>query len=313
MARRSLLSFWRSGRRLLRLTVKLAAQRPAAVPQPRPRAARPKADAPVANPGALEQRLYLPPRLKPRAPLVVLLHGCGQEPEALAEQAGWLALADRLGFVLLMPRQRAENNSQRCFSWYQANDTRRDHGEVASIHAMVIDTLARHRGDPGRVFAVGLSAGAAMVACLLAAYPESFAAGATMAGLPAGCATGVVAAMSRMAGHGRALSRDDLLTRARALGAPQPSPRWPRLQVWHGLADAVVAPGNADELAAQWCALHHLAGAGRLTAAPDGWLRTDWRDAAGAVAVERVLVDGVGHTSPAAWAAEVARFWGIGK
>jgi poly(hydroxyalkanoate) depolymerase family esterase len=322
MARRSLLSFWRSGRRLMRLTAKLAAAAP--VVERRPPAARPK-KVPL-NPGELDERLHLPPGLRRGAALVVLLHGCGQEPEALAEQAGWIVLSDRLGFILLMPRQRAENNGQRCFNWYQAGDTHRDRGEAASIHAMTLDVLARHRANPARVFVTGLSAGAAMAACLLAAYPDTFAAGATVAGLSAGCATGVIGAMTRMAGHGSTLSRAELVTRARALGIPSRQGPWPRLQVWQGLADTVVAPGNADELVLQWCGLHSLTGDGARTTPQSGLHRTSWSATGGAVAVERVLVDGLGHAFPAdrtftplsvvppspVWAAgEIVRFWGL--
>ncbi len=328
MARRSLLSFWRSGRRLLRLTVKLAAARPAPKPAPARRKPGPKPATPVPNPGALDERLHLPKGLRPGAALVVLLHGCGQEPEALAEPAGWIALSDRLGFILLMPRQRAENNSQRCFNWYQSGDTHRDRGEAASIHAMTMDVLARHRADPSRVFVAGLSAGAAMASCLLAAYPDTYTAGATVAGLPAGCATGVISAMTRMAGHGSTLSRADLTSRARALGLAGYTGPWPRLQIWHGLADTVVAPGNAGELASQWCGLHKLDGDGVATAPQFGLHRTAWSDHRGAVAVERVLVDGLGHACPAdraftplsvmaptpVWAAaEIVRFWGLVK
>ncbi len=316
MARRSLLSFWRSGRRLLRLAAKLSAAPPRPRPQaaaPRPRPAQPAAvpDPPTPNPGGLEQRLHLPPGLRPGAAVVVLLHGCGQEPEALAAAGGWPALADRLGFILLMPRQVAENNGQRCFNWYQDKDTHRDHGEVASIHAMLQTVLARHRADPARVFTAGLSAGAAMAACLLAAYPESFAGGATMAGLPAGCASGVVGAMTRMAGHGGELSRATLVARARALGAGPAARGWPTLSVWHGLADSVVAPGNAEDLVSQWCGLLGLEGAGSDAPGPAGVRRTHWRDGSGAVRVERVLVEGLGHVWPAAATAAILRLWGL--
>jgi feruloyl esterase len=52
------------------------------------------------NAGNLRMLTYHPPGLPDGAPLVVTLHGCGQEAEAYAE-AGWLALADRLGFATL--------------------------------------------------------------------------------------------------------------------------------------------------------------------------------------------------------------------
>src|SRR5437763_1256534 len=61
-------------------------------------------------------------------------------------------------------------------------------GEAASIRAMVDRTVADHGLDPRRVFVTGLSAGGAMAAVMLAAYPEAFAGGAVVAGVPYGCA-----------------------------------------------------------------------------------------------------------------------------
>ena len=144
------------------------------------------------NPGGLRMLSYRPPALKPGAPLVVVLHGCGQHAEAFAGQAGWLTLADRLGFSLVAPEQSVSNNFNRCFNWFEAADISRDQGEAASIAAMVRHAIAQG-ADPDRVFVSGLSAGGAMAVVVLGAYPELFAAGAVVAGLPYGVADGVSA------------------------------------------------------------------------------------------------------------------------
>lgn len=84
------------------------------------------------NPGGLVMRSYVPEGLEPGAPLVVVLHGCTQDAEAHAGAAGWLSLADRLGFAVLAPQQVAANNANRCFNWFEPGDTRRGAGEPAS-------------------------------------------------------------------------------------------------------------------------------------------------------------------------------------
>jgi feruloyl esterase len=49
--------------------------------------------------------VYAPPRLPADAPLVVVLHGCRQDAEGFAADAGWLALARRLRMALVLPEQ----------------------------------------------------------------------------------------------------------------------------------------------------------------------------------------------------------------
>lgn len=272
-----------------------------------------------ANPGLLQLRIYLPPvPVRPGAPLIVLLHGCGQDAAEFATDTGWAALADRLGLPLLLPEQQEANNRQRCFQWFQPGETQRGHGEAASIAAMVSAATSRFQSDPRRVFVAGLSAGGAMAADLLAAYPDLFAAGAVFAGLPVGSAASAVQALARMAHGGPRFSAEEWVKHARRVAPPDYAGRWPRLSVWHGDADQVVVPDNGRNLAAQWCALHGL---------PDKPTREtplhrSWGDA-----VELWLLPGLGHAwaigpgegrpsqfsvpGPVAAVHEIARFWGI--
>ena len=127
--------------------------------------------------------------------------------------------------------------------------TGRGHGEALSIRQMVAAAVERFASDPGRVFIAGLSAGGAMTAALLAAYPDVFAAGAVVAGLPVGAAGSTSEALRRMAEAGPARSPADWaeqVRRAAPIGYPGP---WPRLSIWHGEADGVVDPANSRLLA----------------------------------------------------------------
>ena len=276
-----------------------------------------------ANPGALGMLQYEPPSPpRPGAPLLVLLHGCTQDAGGFALACGFMALADRVGAPLLLPEQRAENNPGRCFNWFAPADTRRGSGEAVSIRQMVAHALRQFQGDPERVFVAGLSAGGAMAAALLAAYPDVFAAGAVVAGLPVGVATDLPSALARMRSAGGE-TREALVARAapaRAGGVGWP--RMPRLSVWHGSTDKTVDPANGDALVAQWTGLLGL------PAAPDredqvarGVTRRTWGRA-----VEQWRLDGFGHAFPArepgadpyvqrapvSAAEEIARFWGLG-
>ena len=131
----------------------------------------------------------------------------------------------------------------------QAGDSQRGMGEAASIASMIAAVKAAHEVDGSRVFVTGLSAGGAMASVMLATYPELFAAGAIIAGVAYGCASGVAEAFDCMGGRARNSARELGAKVRRASSHKGP---WPRVQIWHGGADTTVAPGNADAIALQW-------------------------------------------------------------
>ncbi|WBV45331.1 PHB depolymerase family esterase [Pseudoroseomonas cervicalis] len=248
------------------------------------------------NPGALRMLEYRPEGLPPGAPLVVALHGCTQDAAGYERGCGWSVMAERLGFAMLLPEQRRENNSHLCFNWFEPADVSRGAGEVASIQQGVEAMLQRHGLDRRRVFISGLSAGGAMTVAMLATYPEVFAGGAVLAGLPYGAARSAGQALDAMF-HPALRPAEE---RAAAVRAASPHRgAWPRLSVWQGLADETVAPGNADELVKQWAALHGLdpTRPDELVQ-EDGFTRRRWRDAAGRLALEAHAVPKLAHGVP---------------
>ena len=246
------------------------------------------------NPGGLRMMAHVPPGLGRGAPLVVALHGCTQTAAGYDTGTGWSALADRAGFAVLCPEQVRANNQNVCFNWFEPGDIVRGQGEVASMAAMVNRMIADFGIDRRRVFVTGLSAGGAMTSALLACYPETFAAGAIIAGLPFGAADTVQSAMQAMH-RGTAVSSFVAGKRVRAASAHQGP--WPRVSVWHGTADHTVRPSNADELIAQWSEVHGLTGPGRAEPL-EGSVRQIWTDSSGRVVLERVIVAGLGHGVP---------------
>ena len=247
------------------------------------------------NPGALRMFTYLPPNLRRRPALVVVLHGCGQDARGYDHGAGWSTLAKRYGFALLMPQQQEVNNANACFNWFNREDIARDHGEVASIRRMIDKMLYDHNIDRRRIYITGLSAGGAMTSAMLAVYPEVFAAGAVIAGLPFGIAGNVREALSGMMTSPARPARElgDLVRNASDHRGP-----WPRLSVWHGSADRTVHPGNADEIVKQWLDLHGLPETPMSETEVDGHPRQVWWNAEGETVVESYTISGMAHGTP---------------
>jgi poly(hydroxyalkanoate) depolymerase family esterase len=272
------------------------------------------------NPGNLRQFRYVPAGLK-HAPLVVILHGCTQTATGYDHGAGWSELAARQGFAVLAPEQKAVNNPGTCFDWFNPLDVARGQGEVASIAAMIEDMVKQHDLDPKRVFITGLSAGGAMTAAMLACYPELFAGGAIIAGLPYGAATNVMEALEVMRSASVKTPREwGHLARA----ASHHRGAWPRVSIWHGDHDQTVNVGNAQSSVAQWTDLDgfKLADA-RQEIVEGGAVHLSWGDQ-----LEVYTVPGLGHGTPIdstvlgtpgpyileagiSSTARIARFWGL--
>lgn len=247
------------------------------------------------NPGHLRMLEYVPPGLAPGGDLVVVLHGCFQAAEAFDRASGWGELARRKGFAVLYPEQRTSNNPNRCFNWFRPSAASRDRGEVMSIRQMIDSVQRRHRLSGGRVYVFGLSAGGAMAAALLAAYPDLFSGGAIVGGLPYGAARDAMGALQAMkSGVSRRPDEwGDLVREA----APD-SGRVPALSVWHGGADRVVSVANADALVAQWLDVHGLDQADPSLKASGGRRHRQWRDGEGRVVVEEHRFEAMDHGLP---------------
>ena len=246
----------------------------------------------AANPGNLRLYRYLPDNMARKAALVVVLHGCAQNARNYALGSGWLQLARRHGFALMFAEQKRSNNANLCFNWYLPEDANSDVGEAQSIHAMVQTLKQRHSLNPSRIFITGLSAGGAMSCALMTRYPETFAAGAIIAGLPFGAANSMGQALAAMANPAK-LSAGEWADLARA-ASPSPG-QWPRLSIWHGSADRTVSPENARALERQWSALHCLGDAPTDELDLPGLVQRFWRDRTGTALVESIMIKGMAH------------------
>src|SRR6478735_12312064 len=249
------------------------------------------------NPGNLRMFSYRPPALPNNPALVVVLHGCTQNAAGYDLCAGWSTLSDRYGFALLFPEQPQSNNPHGWFNWFQPEHSWRNQGEPLSIRQMIEKSVVDYGIDRRRIFVTGLSAGGAMTSNMLACYPEVFAGGAIVAGLPYGAATNVQQAFETMFQSPSRPAREwgDLVRKASSHRGP-----WPRISIWHGNVDKTVIPSNALEIQKQWTEVHGLPVSPSLKNRVDGFPREVWMNEAGDELIEKYTITNMAHGTPLA-------------
>ena len=238
---------------------------------------------------------YVPKNLPEAAPLVVVLHGCTQTAHSYDLGTGWSTFADRYGFAVLLPEQRTSNNPLQAFNWFKPEDFVRDSGEPLSIRQMVEWMVVNHGIDRRRVYVNGVSAGGAMTSVMLATYPEVFAGGAIIAGLPYRCANDLQQAFECMF-QGRIRSPQEWGNLVRAASSHQGP--WPKISIWHGTGDHTVKPTNAEEVIKQWTDVHGLPMTPTFESTVDGHPYRAWRGPDGDTLIEAYTITGMAHGVP---------------
>jgi poly(3-hydroxybutyrate) depolymerase len=248
--------------------------------------------------------LYCPAGLADddEAPLLVLLHGCGQEAMAFAHAAGWVAAADatsaatastagtaapaaagtapRGRFRLLCPQQALRASPWRCWNWFHP-PAQNGQGELQVVLQAL--QVARSRVRCGKVAALGLSAGGGLAALLAFHHPSHFDAVVTVAAPPL-LGRGNLQDPRRVMREGLAVSPT-----LAALHVPGCAP----LLLLHGTDDEVVHPRCAEQLAEQ--ARHVLRRSqGPLIETALGTAH-DWH-AGEQLVLRSSLLPGMGHT-----------------
>ncbi|WP_180130914.1 PHB depolymerase family esterase [Rhodoferax sp. BLA1] len=227
-------------------------------------------------------KLYVPPgHLGKTLPLVVMLHGCKQNPDDFAAGTGMNQCAQALGLFVLYPEQAADANPSACWNWFQHQHQQRGAGEPALIASLTQAITQQYNIDAQRVYVAGLSAGGAMAALLAVAYPDVFAAVGVHSGLPAGAASNVAQA---------------LMVMKRGRTSDTPAISLPTI-VFHGDADSTVHPHNGEQLVAS--ARGRVPGQPQLehglSAQGQAYTRSIWPAQPGQAAVEYWQLHGGGH------------------
>lgn len=255
-------------------------------------------------------RLYVPSSYTAgRAlPLVLMLHGCTQDPAQFATGTAMNTLAESQGFFALYPEQPSSANGNKCWQWWLPAHQARGSGEPASLANLVQHIASTRSVDASRIYSAGLSSGAAMTVILGATYPDLFAAIAVGSGLEYKAASGsTIDAYSAMSSGGPSPITQGRAAYAAMGAAKQLLP----VIVFHGTSDTTVAPVNGSQIVSQWAKTDDLASDGvedaNITDTADSTVSSTvsggrayttsfYRDhKSGAVVLEKVLVTGMGH------------------
>ncbi|CAH1691829.1 Esterase [Hyphomicrobiales bacterium] len=262
---------------------KLPGDSPLSAPAPIPAGARFEERSFADAAGQRTYKVFVPSGYRGQSlPLVIMLHGCTQNPDDFAVGTGMNALAEEQTFLVAYPRQPKSANMQKCWNWFNVSDQRRESGEPALIAGIALAVLDEFSADRNRVYVAGLSAGGAAAAIMAATYPDIFAAVGVHSGLACGVAKDLPTALAAMStgGAGRGRARIDIPT-----------------IVFHGDNDRTVNPTNADQVIAQASETQRLA-----VTVTEGkndadvtYTRSVHSDSAGREIIEKWVVHGGGH------------------
>jgi poly(hydroxyalkanoate) depolymerase family esterase len=246
--------------------------------------------------GSRAYKLYVPSQYRGQPlPLIVMLHGCTQSPDDFAAGTRMNLRAEEDNCFVVYPEQTASANISKCWNWFRPGDQIRGQGEPSLIAGITRQVMSDYSVDEERIYAAGLSAGAAAAAVLAAAYPDLYAAIGVHSGLACGAARDIPSAFA-------AMRRSGPVARRRSGGNLSGRGAYSRIVpaiVFHGDQDTTVHPNNGDQVIAQ---LKDVLAAdvtvkverGRV---PGGraYTRTVHRDAAEHSIFEQWVIHGAGH------------------
>ena len=265
--------------------------------------------------GSLEYKLWIPSAYKKEkaVPLVLMLHGCTQNAEALASLSAMNELAEKNNFLVVYPEQSAAANPLKCWNWFDPKHQSRDAGEPALIAAVIQDVRASSNIDNQRVFVAGISAGGAMAIVMAATYPEIFAGVGVIAGAEFKAATSVQGGLAAMKSGGPDPNQQGLLAFESMSKSTAALKKRIPLIAFQGAKDPYVNPVNADQLIAQWAQTNdylddkkdndsvNVKSANESKGVvPNGYSYTKYtyNDSVGRPLMEKWIVDDLGHAWP---------------
>jgi len=243
--------------------------------------------------GSRDYKVYVPSHTDgSKRPLIIMLHGCTQNPDDFAVGTGMNRLAEEHGFIIAYPGQPVSANQSACWNWFNLTDQMRDSGEPSIIAGITRTLMAEFDIDAERIYVAGLSAGGAMAAIMSATYPELYAAAGIHSGLAYGSATDVASAFAAMHGTSAPAAPAQRTSRLKMAHGRV------RTIVLHGASDQRVHPSNAETILSESRA--GLTSPGQETqhagsAGGRSYTRTVITDASGVPHVEHWAIEGLGH------------------
>lgn len=198
--------------------------------------------------GGRSYKLYIPSSYHGQAlPLIVMLHGCTQDPDDFAAGTGMNAIAEEKQCFVAYPAQNQSANSTRCWNWFKASDQQRDQGEPSIIAGITRQIISTQHIDASRVYIAGMSAGGAMAVIMGTLYPDLYAAVGVHSGLPYACAYDLPSALAAMKGGAATGLGASNGSAAGAISRPNAIP----IIVFHGDRDTTVHPRNGEKVVEQ--------------------------------------------------------------
>ncbi|USX21022.1 PHB depolymerase family esterase [Oxalobacteraceae bacterium OTU3REALA1] len=234
--------------------------------------------------GSRNYKLYVPSTYTGQAmPLLVMLHGCTQNPDDFAAGTQMNQVAEEMGCFVAYPEQTAGANHSKCWNWFNAIDQQHGQGEPSIIAGIAQQIIDEYPVNERQVYVAGLSAGGAMAVIVGTLYPELFAAVGVHSGLPFASAQDLPSALSAMK-RGASSSR-------KAGNGSQP------IIVFHGDSDTTVNPRNGEQVIEQSLHSHKGAPSIQSGSVPNGYryTQTTHTKADGSPLGEHWVVHGAGH------------------
>lgn len=265
-------------------------------------------------------KLYVPTNYEgtKKAPLVVMLHGCEQDPDDFAAGTEMNILADRENFLVLYPNMNhlfnpsdpAGYNPLGCWNWFLDKNQHRGKGHPKLIFEIIEEVKRGYTIHPKKIYAAGLSAGGSLACILGVTYPDIFSAIGICSGL-AYDAANVFFLTDPMAEDAK---------KSMEKGVPDPFAcgisayeemgdykKKMRVIVFHGISDTTVHPINGQQVITQWAQTNFLVegGKGRVDVTPaqvnasimneKSYTQHIYNDASGEPLLELWMIDKMGH------------------
>ncbi|WP_428912297.1 extracellular catalytic domain type 1 short-chain-length polyhydroxyalkanoate depolymerase [Niallia sp. Krafla_26] len=210
-------------------------------------------------------------------PVIVMLHGCKQDPNQFAEETKMNLLAEKENVILLYPAMDRwynypfddphEVNIDGCWNWFLDYNQHRGNGLPKMIVDMMDDAEKVLNKDYGvyinreKVYAAGLSAGGAMACILGVTYPDRFSGIAICSGLPYDAVNTHLWTEPWTRNADYVLINgvidpyecgDIAFSEMEKSGMSKKMP----VIVFHGISDTRVHPINGEQLIIQWAQTH---------------------------------------------------------
>lgn len=228
-------------------------------------------------------KLYIPSSYsrERELPLMVMLHGCDQNPDDFAAGTKMNALAEKENFLVLYPDMNHLFNPSNpdsynpfgCWNWFLDKNQHRGKGHPKLINGIIDEVKSNYMVDSTRVYAAGLSAGASLACILGVTYPDVFSGIGICAGLAYDAANVVFFTdpMAEAAKKSMLHGVDDPYECGNSafLEMGEFKKKMPVI-VFHGISDTVVHPINGQQVIIQWSQTNYLIeeGIGKAEVAP---------------------------------------------